>query len=264
MWLGIFDALPETTTLLVERTDTGAAVGALTVVFDSPMGLPADELYRPELDALRASGRKLSEIISLGVAEEAGAGSEILVKLFNFVYLLSKKVRGATDFMITVNPRHVRFYERTLLFGAAGPERSYDKVGGAPALLLRLDLDVPEERVRLEHGISGDINSRRPGQAEDAPVGPTSPAAQRGGSLCPPKSKSRTLYPMFHAPAEEPEIVAGLASALRPMTEQELGCFFVAETDVLVRATPGQRAFIQERYVACELDVASKEAFSRK
>jgi hypothetical protein len=52
------------------------------------MGLPADELYRPELDALRAQGRRLSEIVSLGVAEEAGAGSQILVKLFNFVYLL--------------------------------------------------------------------------------------------------------------------------------------------------------------------------------
>jgi len=282
MWLSIFDALPETTTLLVERrmvegggwkvegqrqkssgqslpastlnpqpSTAAVPVGALTVVFDSPMGLPADQLYKPELDALRAQGRRLSEIVSLGVAEEAGAGAQIMVQLFNFVYLLSKKVRGATDFMITVNPRHVRFYEKTLLFQAAGPERSYDKVGGAPALLLRLDLGVPEERVRLEHGISGDINSRRPGHAEAAPVEPTPPALRRGGSLCPPKSKSRTLYPMFHAPAEEPEIISGLAASLRPMTEPELGYFFVAETDVLATATPEQRAFVQSRCLPC-------------
>jgi hypothetical protein len=260
MWLSIFDALPETVTLLVERheatdyrlqtTGTTAVacdgpslssdlqpvagslkptpVGALTVVFDSPMGLPADELYRPELDVLRVSGRRLAEIVSLGVAEEAGAGPQILVKLFNFVYLLSKKVRGATDFMITVNPRHVRFYEKTLLFSAAGPEREYDKVGGAPALLLRLDLDVPEERVRLEHG----------------------PAETR-----PPRS--RTLYPMFHAPAEEPGFVAGLASSLRPMTDQELGYFFVAETDLLAKATPAQREFIREQYLAYGASVLS-------
>jgi hypothetical protein len=198
------------------------------------MGLPADELYRPELDALRASGRRPAEIISLGVAEEAGAGSQILVKLFNFVYLLSKKVRGATDFVITVNPRHVRFYEKTLLFEAAGPEREYDKVGGAPALLLRLDLDVPEERVRLEHG-----------PAETRPA------------------QSRTLYPMFHAPAEEPELVAGLAAQLRPMTKHELGYFFVAETDLLARASPEQRALLQDRHLPHELDPAPTPAFSR-
>jgi hypothetical protein len=35
MWLSLFDALPETTTLLVERE--GQAVGTLTVIFDSPL-----------------------------------------------------------------------------------------------------------------------------------------------------------------------------------------------------------------------------------
>ncbi len=217
MWLNIFDALPETATLLVEKAGTGEAVGALTVVFDSPMGLPADDLYGPELDTLRASGRRLSEIVSLGVAEgpEAGASSRILVKLFNVVYLLSRRIRGATDFMITVNPRHVRFYERTLLFQPAGPERSCAKVGGAPALLLRLDLSVPEERVRLEHG---PVEGRPP--------------------------KSRTLYPMFHAPAEEPEVVAGLGAQLRPMSAGEFDYFFSSATNLLAEAAPAQRRHV--------------------
>ena len=225
MWLSIFDALPETVTLLVERTDTGAAVGALTVVFDSPIGLPADGLYKPELDALRAVGRRLSEIVSLGVDEGAGGGSEILVKLFNCVFLVARKVRGATDFMITVNPRHLKFYERTLLFRESGPERNYRKVGGAPALLLRLDLAVPEEQVRLEHG------------PEEA---------------CPPRS--RTLYRTFRPPDEDSATTAGLRSSLRPMSEEEIGCFLVSETDVLAEATPEQRAYLQERFLAYELD----------
>ncbi|MFH1024403.1 MAG: hypothetical protein V1809_13570, partial [Planctomycetota bacterium] len=132
MWLSIFDAVPETTTLLVERISDGAAVGALTVVFDSPLGLPADNLYSGELNSFRDAGRRLAEIVSLGVAEGVEAGREILVKLFNHAYLLSRKIRGATDFVITVNPRHVRFYERSMLFEKAGPERVYGKVGGAP------------------------------------------------------------------------------------------------------------------------------------
>jgi hypothetical protein len=55
---------------------------------------------------------------------------------------------------------------------------------------------------------------------------------------------------MFHAPAEEPAIVVGLATALRPMTGHELGYFFVTETDLLAEATPEQRAFIREQYLA--------------
>ena len=231
MWLSLFDALPGTSTLLVEKADAGEAVGALTVVLDSPMGLPADDLYRPELDALRASDRRLSEIVSLGVAEspEAGAGSWILVELFNFVYLLARRIRGATDFVITVNPRHVRFYERTLLFRTAGPERNCVKVGGAPALLLRLDLAVPEERVSLEHG----------------PVGSRPP-------------KARTLYPMFHAPSEEPGIVAGLGAQMRSMSDAELDYFLAGATKLLAEASPAQRRHVLESRMACSLLTADR------
>ena len=124
MWLSIFDALPETTTLLAERASDGEAVGALTVVCDSPLGLPADELYGAELSALRAQGRRLTEIVSLGVAEGTLAGSELLVRLFNLAHLLAHRVREATDFVITVNPRHAGFYRLKLLFSEAGPMRA--------------------------------------------------------------------------------------------------------------------------------------------
>jgi hypothetical protein len=50
-------------------------------------------------------------------------------------------VRHDDDICIAVNPRHVRFYER--LFPSAsqfGDLKRYNKVNGAPAVLLRLDL----------------------------------------------------------------------------------------------------------------------------
>ena len=200
------------------------------------MGLPADNLYNPELDALRARGRRLAEIVSLGVAEESGPnGSQVLIRLFNHAYLAARRVRQATDIVITVNPRHVPFYKKTLLFAEAGPEREYDKVGGAPAMLLRLDLGVIEERVRLEHG---------PDDARPA--------------------RNRTLYPMFHPPADEPGVVAGLAAAMHPMTGAELDYFFVAETGILRDAAPEQRALIQERYPAWELELAPDAALILK
>jgi hypothetical protein len=67
-------------------------------------------------------------------------------------------------------------------------------------------------------------------------------------------ARSRTLYPMFHAPAEEPDIVADLRASLRPMSEKELTYFLRSETDILAEATPEQRAFVQERFLAYELE----------
>jgi hypothetical protein len=233
MWLSIFDALPETTTLLIERTDTGAAVGALTVAVDSPMGLPADKLYGPELDALRASGRRLAEIVSLGVADDLAGGMQVLVKLFNFGYFVARGLQGVTDFVVTVNPRHVNFYQRLMLFEAAGPEREYAKVGGAPAVLLRLDLAVPEEQVRLERG----PQELRP-------------------------TRSRTIYKSFLTVREEPAVVAGLRGSLRPMSSREIGYFLVAETDILAEASEEQRAVIGKLHPVGAL--LSEEVFSRQ
>ncbi len=225
MWLSIFDALPDTTTLLVERTDTGEAAGALTVVFDSPLGLPAENLYKPELDALRTAGRRLAEIVSLGVAEEAAAGSQILVKLFNFAYVVARRIRSATDFVITVNPRHVAFYRRKFFFEEAGPERDYDKVGGAPAVLLSIPLDTPDR-------VTG-------------------------------KERERTIYRFWMGETEESATTTAITRQSRPMDGRDFGYFFVAETDLLAEATAAQRAFIQERHLAHAFEGGPDEAFLR-
>ena len=307
MWLSIFDALPETATLLVERTavDGGGwkvegqgdgvegggwkvegrsnpttstfhhppstavpepspstlhhppstasvPIGALTVVFDSPVGLPADRLYRPELDALRASGRRVAEVTSLAVADEAGTGggTEVLVKLFNHAYFVARGIRGATDFVITVNPRHVRFYERLMLFSQAGPEREYDKVGGAPAVLMRLDFDVAEaQRVPSSE-------FRVPGLAGD--VSPETRNSEPG------TRNRRTIYAQFRSVAEEPAIVAALAGQLRPMTGREFDYFLSARTDVLARVEPEQRRLVRAMCSPYERESTPMEPFSLK
>ncbi|MFH1023768.1 MAG: hypothetical protein V1809_10330 [Planctomycetota bacterium] len=219
MWVSIHDAAPETATLLVERLSDGAAVGAITVVFDSPLGLPADNAYAGELNPLRAAGRRLAEVVSLGVTEGVDAGREILVKLFDYAHLLSREIRGATDFVITVNPRHVRFYEKTLLCEKAGPERAYGKVGGAPAVLLRLALSTSDW-------------ARAGGKSSEGTVSP----------------KPRTLYPLAHPESEEPAILASLRRDIRPLHTEEFIRLFLEETDVWTKADPGQRAHLRARY----------------
>ncbi|MFH1023157.1 MAG: radical SAM protein [Planctomycetota bacterium] len=161
LWYSLFDAIPATTTFLAEKS--GIPVAALTLVMDGPMGLPADELYRDELGILRSQGRRACEIVSL-VSTETGvaAGAEVVKHLFKIAWITAHHLESATDFVITVNPRHVPFYQRALLFDVAGTERSYNKVGGAPAVLLRLDLVAAWDTYREKFdGLLGSRNLYR-------------------------------------------------------------------------------------------------------
>lgn len=118
----------------------GRVVATVSIVEDSPHGLPCDALYRPELAAMRVRGERLVEVSALAVAEDAGReGSQTVRSLIEAVAAYAMHTR-LDALVITVNPRHAAFYERGLGFERFGPVRSYDAVGGAPAVPLRLDL----------------------------------------------------------------------------------------------------------------------------
>ncbi|MFH1022571.1 MAG: hypothetical protein V1809_04225 [Planctomycetota bacterium] len=108
----------------------------------------------------------------------------------------------------------------SLLFEKAGPERVYGKVGGAPAVLLRVALSTPDWA--------------------------------RGGETSPGESvpvSSRTLSPLFHPESEELGILAPLRRDIRPLHAGEFIRLFLEETDVWAKAGPDQRAHLRARYV---------------
>lgn len=117
--------------------DSGTLVGTMGVRLDSPAGLKIEELYGDELEALRARNCRLTEFTRLAVAESA-ASKEVLGALFHTAVLFSHVVRGCTNVVIEVNPRHVAYYRRMLFFKPLGPQRHLDRVG-APAVALVLE-----------------------------------------------------------------------------------------------------------------------------
>lgn len=128
---------PNRVTLLA--FDQDVIVGTLTLGLDSPVGLLVDELYKPEVDLLRADTRKVCELTKLAVDENVKS-KQVLASLFHIAYIYGHNIHHGTDFVIEVNPRHVQFYKRMLGFRAFGPERYCERVG-APAALLRLELN---------------------------------------------------------------------------------------------------------------------------
>ena len=114
--------------------DEGQLVGTVSIRHDSDKGLSADELYRDEIDALRATGARLCEFTRLAI-DRTAASKPVLAGLFHTAYLYASVIRGYTHAVIEVNPRHVAFYGRALRFDPIGDERLNARVN-APAVLL--------------------------------------------------------------------------------------------------------------------------------
>lgn len=133
---GLANETPNRITLMAD-TDNHP-IGTLTIGLDSPSGLLVDQLYRDEIDKLRAGGAAVCEFTKLAI-DEAMRSKRVLAALFQLAYVFSHRIHGATDVVIEVNPRHIIFYKRMLGFEKLGSERMCARVS-APAVLLHLRL----------------------------------------------------------------------------------------------------------------------------
>ena len=160
--------------LTFSACDIDNVVATISVGLDSIAGLFVDQLYGPEIDLMRAPGRKLCEFTKLAV-EASVRSRPVLAALFHIAYIHARCINRCTDLFVEVNPRHVAFYKQMLDFTVCGPERVDARVGAA-AVLLRLDLAVAEQRIEELGG--------RPDLA----------------------STHRSLYPHFFSASEESQI----------------------------------------------------------
>jgi hypothetical protein len=151
--------------------DKDQPIATLTVGTDSPSGLAVEQLYPKEVKRLRGEGTRLCEFTKLAVDNMIRSKS-VLAAIFHIAYIHARRLRQATDLLIEVNPRHVKFYRSMLGFEIIGDERVDPRVN-APAVLLRLDLAYAEAEI-----------ARWGGHRELA-------------------SETRSLYPLFFSSAEE-------------------------------------------------------------
>jgi len=168
--------LPGASDLTLIATERGSVVGTLTLRFDGPALLRADESYGDEISAARSQGRGVCELGRFAVAENTRS-TEVIAALFGRAREIVRERRAVTDVFVEVNPRHVRFYRRRLGFAVAGEERVCPRVL-APSVLLRLDVAVFERRARSESGQAAAWTQRVLGCAPASPRRRAPPAAR--------------------------------------------------------------------------------------
>ncbi len=127
----------------------GRAVSSATLVQDSDIGLPSERVYPKEIAKLKEDGRRVVEITSLAAAPCREAPNAFLyaLKLLG-VYAVAL---GCEDLVISIHPKHARFYEDIFLFEPLGPVREYPGLKNAPAQLERQDLTTFVSRLKAAY-----------------------------------------------------------------------------------------------------------------
>ena len=122
----------------------GELSGTISLFDDGKEGLPLDCLYGEDITPLRREGKVLVEA---GALVTVSRDPHILFSLFKLAHNYSLYNRGADDLMLTVHPRHSRFYQALLCMDVVGEEKPLPSVNGSPAVLLRMNLRKAAEEM---------------------------------------------------------------------------------------------------------------------
>lgn len=125
---------PTVNRFTLTAVEDDVVIGTITVAFDHPGRLGADEAFAPEVAKLRTEGRRICEFTKLAIDPVVGT-KRVLATLFHVAYIVAHRIRGFDMLIIEVNPRHVRYYERMLGLQILAGER-INKSVNAPAVLL--------------------------------------------------------------------------------------------------------------------------------
>jgi len=120
-------------------------IGTITVAFDGPQRMSADDAFPDEVAALRAQGRRLCEFTKLAIDPTVGT-KRVLAALFHVAYIVAHRLRGYDTLLIEVNPRHMRYYERMLGCHVLGEVR-INRTVDAPAVLLTADFSYVMKQI---------------------------------------------------------------------------------------------------------------------
>lgn len=209
--ISIFNAVCSTVTFVA--VEGKKVVATVTLIPDSPLGIPMDKIYKDEVDGLRKKGLKVAEVSQLSIDSELFPKSWFsmfnfsklifVFKLFKVVLDYAIYVAGLDELCIAVNPAHQYLY-RFITFEQMGGLKYYGSVNRAPAVAFRCELTGAKEKVKNKRG----------------------------------------LYKIFFGSRTNPELLKGKYNLI----VKDLEYFFMQKSDIFEKATPEQLAYIKSCY----------------
>ncbi len=148
IWVTPYCALPSTYVFIAKLSDK--VIGTISVFQDSDIGLPADIIWKEELDSLRSEKKMLCEIGMLACDKSIGSdenplkhmGSFIMVLcMFKSIFELAKTMLSEAEWFITVNPAHMHFYQIIGFNPVSKSAVDYSVLTNAPAVVLKANFN---------------------------------------------------------------------------------------------------------------------------
>lgn len=136
--------LPQTQVFLAEPPEPGELLGTVTLIFDTPLGLPMESVCGEAVDDLRWRGNRLAEVVALAVAPGVRR-TNLMMRLYHMVFEYAHLL-GVTHLGCAVMRPHAAFYRDVLLFEPVGSFVPYVAGNGLEVQGHFLDLGAAEEK----------------------------------------------------------------------------------------------------------------------
>ncbi len=211
--ISFHNALPETTTFIAIVEET--VIATVTLIPDSPLGLPMDEIYHQELQTFRDEKKKICEISMLasntqfyknGISLMLNSKKMFFIFfLFKLVYDYARNYLNLDYLCITINPKHKLTYD-FLMFKDFGGLKTYPGANDAPAIGKYVDVKSVRDECR--------------------------------------RQKNAGLERMFFSRSTDPIQFSNKIT----LSDGDLEYFFVKKTDIFKNASPTELAYIKTCY----------------
>ncbi|HOW59358.1 MAG TPA: hypothetical protein PLO78_06520 [Candidatus Omnitrophota bacterium] len=151
--------LPTSRTFILEKK--GQVAGTLSLMMDSPHGLPAESAFESEIKALKSPVHCIAEIglFALDPALfRSDRGHLAYFRKLADAFILFKgafdyaRFTCMTDFVIAVHPKHEPLY-RSFTFQKIGSERPYAPACGHPSIAMHMNIQRWFDIVPQEHSM---------------------------------------------------------------------------------------------------------------
>lgn len=152
--LSLYHTLPTTATFIAVHRHLGI-IGTVSVVEDSPLGLPMDEAYKTEVDVLRRQGLRVAEVSMLALDGRL-FGQKVFtlfhakkllftLRLFKIMFDYLRSSTPTDELVACFNPKHQILYE-FLQLQPLGGLKTYTAANSNLSVARHLNIRDTEQR----------------------------------------------------------------------------------------------------------------------
>lgn len=133
---------------VIAAFENGQLLGTVSVLLDSPIGLPSDGAQADALQKLRAKGGVVAEISGLAIDRTKVSDRNVALLLLSYAFQYSYYYLGVDRLVASCIATHARFYETAIGCAKIGGPAHYASAPAIPFFYL-ITLDLPRAHAQL-------------------------------------------------------------------------------------------------------------------